>query len=326
MGKTRIFTLIIITMMVCSLALFSTPQVDAAVGPVTHYNVDLIQKPCTVGLTNSLIVIAADSTNATVQASRVAKLTSSDPNAILPTNTTLVFNDNGIAGGVSIHFGTAGTQTLTVTDTTDNTIVGILTVTVAPIHFSVSVTPTTITAGESVNVTVTALDASENVLTTIGNSGYGSSIDFSSTDSQAVFPLQGSPSNMINGIGVFNITLNTTGSHTITVVNKAFPLVNATTNAITVNANVTATPTASPTPTPETTLTPTASPTSTPTTSPTATAMPAAQTADNSQTNNLIIIAVAVIAVIVAVIAVVFLRKKRSQSSNLPPPPPPPPT
>ena len=131
-----------------------------------------------------------------------------------------------------MYFGTAGIQTVTVTDTANNAIVGTLTVTVAPIHFGISVTPTTISAGESVNVTVTALDASENVLTDIGSSGYGKSIDFSSTDSLAVFPLQGSPSNLVNGIGVFNITLNTAGSQTITVVNKGFPLVNATTAAI----------------------------------------------------------------------------------------------
>lgn len=307
--------------MISSFALIETRPVQAA-GAVTHYSLSFIQTSYNVAISNNLIVKAVDSTETQVTSYNGAvTLTCSDPNAILPTNTTLLVN-GGIGGGVTLYFGTAGTQTVTVTDTTDNTIVGTLTVTVAPIHFSVSVTPTTIIAGQSVNVTVTALDASDNVLTTIGNSGYGGSIDFSSSDSQAVFPLQGGPSNLVNGVGIFNITLSTVGSQTITVVNKGFALVNATTGAITVNANVTATPTASPTstasPTPNATVTPTtipsAAPTSTPTPRPT----------DNS-TNNTIIIAVIVIVVVVAVLAtVLFLRKKRSSNQDLPLPPPPP--
>jgi LPXTG-motif cell wall-anchored protein len=307
-------------MIICSPLLLGAEKVEAA-GAVTHYNVDFLQKPYTVGLSYNLVVAAADSTNATVAASRAVILTCSDPHAILPTTTTLPVNDGGYAT-CSMYFGTAGTQTVTVTDTADNTIVGSLTVSVAPIHLSVSVTPTTIIAGESVNVTVSALDASDNVLTTIGNSGYGNSLLFSSTDSQAVFPLHGSPSCLVNGVGVFNITLNTVGSQTVTVVNNAFPLVNVTTSAITVNANVTATPTPSPTP-----GSPTATPTSQPTDSPTATPTPTATATPatgDSQNNTILIIAVVVVVVVVVLLAVVFLRKKRGAGSDLPPPPPPP--
>jgi hypothetical protein len=307
--------------MISSLALIGTRPVEA-LGTVTHYSLSFIQISSTVALSNNLIVKAVDSTDTQVTSyNGVVTLTCSDPNAILPTNTTLPIN-GGIGGGVTIYFGTAGTQTVTVTDTIDNTIVGTLTVTVAPIHFSVSITPTNIIAGESVNVTVTALDASDNVLTTIGDSGYGASIDFSSSDSQAVFPLQGSPSNMINGIGIFNITLNTVGSQTITVVNKGFPLVNATTTAITVNTNETAIPTASPSPTSTASPTPTVTPTSTPTAAPTVTPKP--QTTDNSN-NTLVIIAIVIVVVaLAAIVAVLFLRKNRSSTSDLPPPPPPP--
>ncbi len=321
LNKSRLFIIALAAMIICSPFLIAE-QVKAA-GPITHYNVDFLQKPCTVGLSYNLVVAAADSVNATVGEKRGVTLTCSDPHAILPTNTTLETNDGGYAG-CTMYFGTAGTQTVTVTDTTDNTIVGSLTVNVAPLHFSVSVTPATITAGQSVNVTVSALDASDNVLTTIGNSGYGNSLEFSSTDSQAVFPAQGFPSNLVNGVGVFNITLNTAGSQTITVVNKGFPLVNATTAAIAVNAPATATPAASPSPTPgSTTPTPTPAGQTTPTA--TATATPAAQTADTSQNTIIIVVAVVVI-VVAALVAVMFLRKKRGSNSDLPPPPPPPPT
>lgn len=317
--KSKLFTLALAALIVCSLFLVGTQQVKAAGTTPTNYNLGFLQTTQTVAMSNNLIVVAVDANNATVSYSGAVTLTCSDPQAILPTNTVLTIT-NGF-GGCSMYFGTAGSQSVTVTDTTDNSITGTLTVTVAPMHFGISVTPTSITAGQSVNVTVTALDASNNVLTTIGSSGYGSSIDFSSTDNQAVFPLQGAPSNLVNGVGIFNITLNTAGSQTITATNKAFTLVSATTPAITVNPVPTTTPAATPTPT----ASPTPTPTTQPTPTATVTATPTAQTADNGQFNLLIIVAVIIVIAVVAVVAVVFLRKRRSPRSDLPPPPPPPP-
>lgn len=266
-GKSKLFTITFVMLIVCSILTVWPLRVEAA-GAVTHYNIDTLQKPYKVGLSYNLVIVAADSTNTTVPEIRTAALTCSDPNAILPTNPTLTTNAGGIASG-GIYFGTAGTQTVTLTDTADSTIVGTLTVTVEPIHYSLLVSPTTINAGESVNVTVTALDSANSVLADLGKSGYGGSVLFSSTDSQASFPPAGTPSNLVNGTGVFNITLNTVGTQTVTITNQAFTLVNATTTAITVNPQPTATPTAEPT----TEATPTEEPTSTPvaTASPTVT-------------------------------------------------------
>jgi hypothetical protein len=216
LGTTKIVTILFIAIIVSSVALLGTQQVQAA-GPVTHFGVSFLQTSFTVGLSNNIIVKALDSTETQVDSySGAVNITCSDPNAILPVNPTLPIN-SGIGGGLTFHFGTAGNQTITVTDIADNTLVGTLTITVAPIHFSVTVSATTITAGESVNVTVTALDETDNVVTLLGNSGYGGSIDFSSTDSLAVFPAQGLPSNLINGTRTFAVTLNTTGTQTITV-------------------------------------------------------------------------------------------------------------
>jgi hypothetical protein len=308
--------------MISSLALLGAQQVAAA-GTVTHYSISFIQTSFTVGMPNNLIIKAVDDTETQVSGFNSAvNLTCSDPYAILPTNRTLLIN-NGIGGGLTLHFGTAGTQTITVTDTTDNTLVGTLTITVAPIHYAISVTPTNITAGESVNVTVAALNETDGVLTELGNSGYGGSILFSSTDSLAVFPAQGSPSNLLNGNRTFTVTLNTTGSQTITVVNQAFPLVNATTTTITVNApaaQATATPT--PTAAPTQTITPSTQPTTQPTQAPTATPIP--QVTNTSNDNLVLIVIIIIIVVVVVLVAVLFLRKKRGISSDLPPPPPPP--
>ena len=232
MNKSRSFTMVLVALIVCSMFLFGTQPVKA-VGAVTNFNIGFFQTTQTVAMQNNLIVVAVDASNTTVSYSGTVTLTCSDPQAILPTNTVLTIA-NGL-GSCTMYFGTAGSQSVTVTDTTDNTITGTTTVTVAPMHYGISVTPTSITAGESVNVTVTALDASNNVLSTIGSSGYGGSVVFSSTDSQAVFPYAGMPSNMINGVGVFNVTLNTPGTQTVTVTNQGFTLVAAVTNAITVN-------------------------------------------------------------------------------------------
>jgi hypothetical protein len=323
LGKLQLFTILLVAMMVCSLSVIGTSQVEAA-GAFTHYKVTLLQPTSSVAIANNVIVTAVDSSDSKVASyTGAVTLTCSDPNALIPTATIDIAN--GIASR-QIYFGTAGTHTITVTDTTDNTITGTLEVTVAPIYFSISVYPYSIIAGESVNVTVTAIDASANVLVDIGNSGYGKSIDFSSTDGAAVFPLQGTPCNLVNGIGVFNITLSTAGSQTITAVNKGFPLVNATTSTITVNPAATPTPTVSPT----TEVTPTPTPTSQPTATPTAAPTQAAQTAtDNSLL--IIIVIVVVIAVVAALGAVVFMRKRKgsgsASASDLPlPPPPPPPT
>ncbi len=314
LDKKRLSTITLAALIACSMLLVTTQQAEAISANPTNYNLSFFQPSSTVAMSNNLIITAKDDSNTTKSSySGSVILTCSDPNAILPTSTTIAIT-NGL-GTCSMYFGTAGSQTVTVTDTADDKVTGTLTVTVAPIHFSISVTPTTITAGESVNVTVTALDASDNVLTTIGSSGYGGSVDFSSTDTYAVFPAQGMPSNLVNGVGVFNITLNTAGSQTITATNKAFNLVNATTATITVNAESTAT--ASPTSTAPPSSTPTNPPAS-----PTATPTPAAQTADNNSLNILIIVAVVIVVAVVAIVAVVFLRKRRSQQP-LPPPPPP---
>jgi hypothetical protein len=316
MNKSKTLALILITFVCCSALFIEATNVKAA-GAFTNYYVSIMQTDNKVAMQNNLIILAKDASNDTVTSyNGPITIACSDPKAILPTSPQLNLT-NG-AGSYSVYFGTSGPQTVTVTDVTNNAIFTTLSVTVAPIHYSLSVTPTSITAGQSVNVTVTALDASNNILSTIGASGYGASVDFSSTDSQAQFPAQGSPSTLVNGVGVFNVTLQTPGSQTITIINKGFTLVNATTTPITVNAAPTATPKSTPTPTPTIAATPTAS--ATPSATQTATSQ--AQTGESLMQTGIIIAIIIVAVVVVAVVAVVFMRKKKSKI-NLPPPPPP---
>ncbi|NDF15567.1 hypothetical protein EB061_09645 [bacterium] len=84
--------------------------------------------------------------------------------------------------------------------------------------------PTSATAGTPFNFTVTARDASNNVAT-----GYTRTVNFTSTDALATLP---AASSLINGVGNFTMTLNTSGSRTLTVGDGTL---SATSNAITVN-------------------------------------------------------------------------------------------
>ena len=331
MNKLQIITLIVITLALVSSVFVETATVKAVGGGFTNYYVGFMQTDYKVAMQNNLIIIAKDAGNNTVTTyNGPITISSSDPKAILPTSLQLTLT-NG-AGSYTVYFGTVGTQTVTVTDVSNNALSTTVTVTVAPIHFNIAVSSTSIIAGGSVNVTVTALDASETVLTSIGSSGYGSAIEFSSTDTQAQFPAAGSPSNLVNGVGVFNITLLTPGSQTITATNKGFNLVYATTNPISVNALPTPTPNSSATPTP--TVTASSQPTATdsvtqnPTQAPSATptSIPEGQNTTNNQLPTGIIVAIAIAIAAVVIAVVVVLLRKRKTKTDLPPPPPPPPS
>ena len=78
-------------------------------------------------------------------------------------------------------------------------------------HFSIS-TPTQATAGTSFSITVTALDASGNKA-----AGYSGTIHFTSSDGQAILPVD---STLSGGVGTFTVTLETSGTQTITATDK----------------------------------------------------------------------------------------------------------
>jgi len=221
----------------------------------------------------TLVVHAKDAANNTVTSyNSPIYLTFSDSAAIIPANQSLSLNKG--VGNFTVYFGSTGTQSVTVSDPNNNTITKTLTVNVLPTHFTIISSPSLIFAGQTVNVVVTALDSQNNVLKSIGGGGFGGSVMFASTDSQARFPTS---ANLVNGVGTFSIVLLTPGSRTITASNRDFPqMSSATTNAITVSPQPTLQPTPTPKPTTKPTInpTPTTSPSPTPTTSPNSTGIP----------------------------------------------------
>jgi hypothetical protein len=153
-------------------------------------------------------------------------ITSSDPQANLPGNTTLI---NGTAT-VQVTFRTAGNQTITVSDAAHalNSGSGSVSVSTAQLsQLSVSSFPASTSAGAVFNLTVSGVDAFNNIV-----ASYTGTVHFASSDPQAVLP---SDKTLQNGTGSFMVTLKTAGVQTITATDTANPSLTATSAGINVN-------------------------------------------------------------------------------------------
>jgi hypothetical protein len=132
--------------------------------------------------------------------------TSTDPSAVLPADVTLT---NG-QGSFSATLFTAGSRSITATDTITSSITGTQALTVVDnpaTHFKMSATPATSIAGAPTTVTVTALDANGNVAR-----GYTGTVHLSSTAPNAVLPANAT---LTNGTGTFSVTFTTAGRYTV---------------------------------------------------------------------------------------------------------------
>ena len=140
--------------------------------------------------------------------------TSTDSQAVLPGNYTFTAANHG-THTFTVTLKTAGAQAITATDTVNPAIIGTeenFTVTPATAQ-SLKVTgfPTTDTPGEAEPFTVTAVDAYGNVAT-----GYVGTVQFTSSDSQAVLPASSTITPEDQGTLSFNATLKTMGTQSIT--------------------------------------------------------------------------------------------------------------
>jgi uncharacterized repeat protein (TIGR03803 family) len=127
--------------------------------------------------------------------------TSSDPQAVLPANYTFTSSDAG-QHAFSITLKTAGTQSVTATDTVTSSFTatagGIIVVPAAAARF-VLTAPATVTHATAFNLTLTVYDAYGNVAT-----GYTGTVHFSSSDSTATLPAN------------YSFTAADAGAHTFT--------------------------------------------------------------------------------------------------------------
>ncbi len=190
----------------------------------THFSVTA---PTTAiaGTAFTFTVTALDSSNVVVASyAGTIHFTSTDGQAVIPVNSPLT---NGTAS-FSATLKSSGSQTLTATDTVATSITGtsnLTSVSQLGTHFSITA-PTTAVVGTAFPFTVTALDASNVVVTS-----YAGTIHFTSTDVQAVVPVD---SMLPNGTANFSATLKTLGSQTITASDTITASVTGSSNVIVV--------------------------------------------------------------------------------------------
>ena len=205
---------------------------EIAIAPLaTHFTVSA-PSSTTAGTAFNFTVTALDASNnvATGYAGTV-HFTSTDGAAVLPANSTL----SSGSGTFSATLRTAGSRTITATDTVNGSITGtsgtIAVSSGAATHFTVSA-PYSTTVGTAFNFTVTALDASNNVAT-----GYAGTVHFTSTDGAAVLPAN---STLSSGSGTFSATLKTAGSWTVTATDTVSGSITGTSGTIAVSSGAAA--------------------------------------------------------------------------------------
>jgi hypothetical protein len=171
--------------------------------------------PITAGTVGSVTVMAKDAYgNTATSYTGTVHFTSGDPQADLPANYTFTTADRGVHT-FSATFKTAGTRTLTATDTSTSSITGksggIVVNPAAASTLVVSGFPTSITQGTAGTFTVTAIDAYGNVAT-----GYTGTIHFTSSDPRAKLPADYSFTAADKGVHTFSATFNTVGTQSLT--------------------------------------------------------------------------------------------------------------
>ena len=209
-----------------------TGTTTVPVGPAaaTHFTV-ATPSTAVAGKATTVTVAAYDQFNDSATSyTGTVNFTSSDLAAALPAGGNLT---SGV-GVFSLTFHTQGSQTLTVSDSLNSSITGSsgsVTVSGAATHFVVS-NRTSTTAGNSFSFTVTAQDSLGNTAT-----GYGGTVHFASSDGQAVLP---GNATLAAGVGIFTVTLKTTGTQTLTAADTATTSISGSTTPITVSPAVAA--------------------------------------------------------------------------------------
>ena len=156
-------------------------------------------------------------------------LSSSDPGFV---NTSTAPNGyvsltNG-TGTINVALKTAGSDSITATDTANSSITGtaFFTVYPGPATQLKIVGPTSALSGTAFPVTLTAYDLYGNVAT-----GYTGTVHFTSSDPNATLPVN---SPVTGGTGLFNVTLNTAGTQTVTATDTVNAALTVTSGPITV--------------------------------------------------------------------------------------------
>ena len=182
----------------------------------------------TAGNKFSTMVAALDANGNTANGyTGTVHFTSTDPAASLTQDKWLT---SGI-GAFNTSLFTAGSQTITATETVSDSVYGstgvIAVAAGAATHFSVSA-PDGTTSGVPAGITVAAMDRYGNTA-----NGYTGTVSFTSSDPAATLPAN---TTLENGSGAFSATLYTAGSQTITATDTSTSSITGTSGSIAVAA------------------------------------------------------------------------------------------
>ncbi len=200
-------------------ALTATATITVNAAPVATQFLVLAPSQVLAGSPHHVLVVAEDAHGRPVpNYSGTVHFTSSDGSATLPADYTFQTSDHG-AHLFSFTLATAGSQTLTVTDTANSGLTGSATVMVnaGPVatQFAVIV-PGPVTAGSPSNVLVVAEDVHGRRVR-----NYTGTVHFTSSDGSAGLPADYTFQAGDRGTHFFPVTFQTTGSQTLTVTDTA---------------------------------------------------------------------------------------------------------
>ena len=222
---------VLVLIAVCSLGLLNgcgssstTPQQFA-----THFSVTSGNAMPTAGRAFNVTVTALDAAGQMVATySGTVHFASTDGQAVLPADSTVA---NGSAT-VQVTLKTAGSQTITASDTASLTgSSGAIPVSAAPAtQFSVTAATSTAAAGATFKFTATAQDAFKNTATS-----YAGTVHFTSSDTNAKTALPAN-SSLTSGTKDFSAVLQTIGSQSITATDTVSSAITGTLSSIMVTA------------------------------------------------------------------------------------------
>ena len=200
-----------------------------------YLTVEGFPSPQTAGVSGSVTVTAKTALGdpATTYTGTVT-FTSTAVSAGLPANYTFVGGDNGVKIFSGVTLNTAGTQSITATDTVTPSITGTQTGIIVNAGTAASLVvagyPSPRVAGLADSVTVTAKDAYGNT-----DTAYAGTVQLTSSDGAAILPANHTFTGGDNGVHAFSgVTLNTLGVQSITATDTVTPAITGTQSGITV--------------------------------------------------------------------------------------------
>jgi hypothetical protein len=181
---------------------------------VTHFSVSAPATVVAGSAFNVTVEAVSDSGNTIDGYIGTVHFSSSDGQAILPSDYTFTSEDAGVHT-FTVALKTAGAQSITATGTTDGfsgSATGIVVSPTAASTLTFTGVPSSVTAGGPFSLIVTARDPFNNIAT-----GYRGTVTLTSTDSQATLPGNYTFTAADGGVHTFNsVILRTAGSRTVT--------------------------------------------------------------------------------------------------------------